>query len=413
MDAGSGLEWSGTLELDSAEALSEERTRVRILVAGSATSVERKIVRDAGLATTLFVLLALACGIEDVESANTHGPPPAVVETVLIEAEDVEDVLEFVGQLDSAHSVILKPEISGIVESVSFKEGTAVKKGDPLVRLKDAEQRARVREAEATRRLTKNQYDRARLLAERSAESTAGLERALAEYEIAGARLELAKIQLNRTVVRAPFDGVVGSRLVSPGERVSPGSDRDFGSDGGGGGGGPSGLVRIDSLDEMELIFTLPETVMAIARTGVKVQLRVSPFPGESFGGEIYFVDPRIDATSRRVLVKARVPNPEHKLRPGLFATLKVEISSRLGALMVPEDAVVYGRDGVFVWRIVDGEAVQVPVELGIRQPGRVELRSGVKAGERVVSAGTHKLRPGSAVRDLARHSDPGETDEP
>lgn len=368
--------------------------------------------RESGLAVTLAAMLALACGLEDVESAGSQGPPPAVVETVLIEPEDVRDLLEFVGQLDSAYSVILKPEISGVVASISFEEGTPVKKGEPLVRLRDAEQRARVREAEATLSLTRNQYDRARSLAKQRAESTAGLERARAEFEIAGARLDLAKIQLARTIIPAPFDGVVGARMVSPGERVSPGSDRgESGGDGGGGGGGPSGLVRVDSLDEMELIFTLPETVMAIARKGVKVELRVSPFPDETFGGTVYFVDPRIDAVSRRVLVKARVPNPEHKLRPGLFATLQVEISTREGALMVPEDAIVYGRDGVFVWRVVDNQASQVPVELGIRQPGRVELRAGVKAGDRVVSAGTHKLRAGSLVRDLAHHEDGAEAD--
>jgi membrane fusion protein (multidrug efflux system) len=368
--------------------------------------------KTSALALPLAALLALACGFEKAGSDDAHeGPPPAVVETISIAPEDVRDVLEFVGQLDSAYSVILKPELSGVVDSVSFEEGSPVKKGEPLVQLRDAEQRARVREAEATVSLTRNQYERARFLAKQSAESEAGLERARAEYEIAAAKLDLAKIQLARTVVRAPFDGVVGARMVSPGERVSPGSDRDSGGEGGGGGGGPSGLVRIDSLNEMELIFTLPETVMSIARKGAKVELKVSPFPDESFGGTVYFVDPRIDAVSRRVLVKARVPNPEHKLRPGLFATLKVEIASREGALMVPEDAVVYGRDGVFVWRIVDGQAVQTPVELGIRQPGRVELRAGINPGDRVVSAGTHKLREGSPVRDLARKEDAVEAD--
>jgi membrane fusion protein (multidrug efflux system) len=366
-------------------------------------------VRASSLRIVLVATLALACGYEDLAVVGANGPPPAVVETVLVEPEDVRDLLEFVGQLDSANSVILKPEISGVVDSISFEDGTPVKKGAPLIHLRDAEQRARVREAEATVRLTRNQYDRARSLAERSAESTAGLERALAEYEIAGARLELAKIQLDRTVVRAPFDGVVGSRMVSPGERVNPGFDRGPGSEGG---GRASGLVRIDSLDEMELIFTLPETVMGLARKGVKVEMRVSPFPGESFEAMVYFVDPRVDTISRRVLVKARVPNPEHKLRPGLFATLTVEVSSRIGALMVPEDAIVYGRDGVSVWRIVNEQAVKVPVELGIRQAGRVELRAGVNAGDRVVSAGTHKLRPGSAVRDVARLEDGAEADD-
>lgn len=361
--------------------------------------------RRSVLAVLFAALLAPACEVDpDPQSSDRQGPPPAVVETIAIQPEDVRDILSFVGQLDSAHSVILKPEISGVVASISFEEGKPVKKGAVLVQLKNAEQRARVRRAEATVSLTRNQYDRALTLAKQRAESKAGLEKAQAEYEIAAAQLDLAKIELDRTIIRAPFDGVVGARLVSPGERVSPGSDRDMSNDGGGGGGRASGLVRIDSLDEMELIFTLPETVMSLARKGVKVELGVSPFPGETFGGTVYFVDPRIDAVSRRVLVKARVPNPDHKLRPGLFATLEVEVATREGALMVPEDAIVYGRDGVFVWRIVDDQAVRVPVELGIRQPGRVELRAGVKPGDRVVSAGTHKIREGSEVRDVARH---------
>ena len=358
----------------------------------------------------LGALLAFACGCEEsaVAVAGDPGPPPEFVETVLIEPEDVQDLLEFVGQLDSVNSVVLKPEISGVVASISFEEGKSVEKGAPLIRLRDREQRARLREAEASVSLARSRYQRARKLAKQSAESEAGLERAEAEYEIAGARLELAKIQLDRTVVRAPFDGVVGARLVSPGERVSSGFDR--GPGGGGGGGEPSGLVRIDSLDEMELIFALPETVMAIAQIGVRVSVRVAPFPGERFEGVIYFVDPRVNTTSRRVLVKARVPNPEHKLRPGLFAKLVLEIANHKDALMVPEDVVVYGRDGTYIWRIDDDQAVRVPVELGIRQPGRVELRKGVRSGDRVVSAGTHKLRPGSIVRDISMSESNAET---
>lgn len=361
-------------------------------------------VRRCGKYAAMFAvggLIAIFFGCQDstTEDGDQSGPPPAFVETVLIEPEDVEDILEFVGQLDSAHSVVLKPEISGIVETILFVEGKSVEAGAPLVQLRDREQRARLREAEATVSLTRSRYQRARNLLEQNAESEAGVEGAKAEYEIARAHLDLAKIQLDRTLVRAPFEGVVGARMVSPGERVNPGSDRR-GS--GGGGGEASGLVRIDSLDEMELIFTLPEPVMALAREGVRVSVRVAPFPGETFGGVIYFVDPRVDATSRRVLVKAKVPNPERKLRPGLFAKLKLEISSRKDALMVPEEAVVYGRNGTFVWRIVDGLAVSVPVELGIRQPGRVELRTGVQAGDRVVSAGTHKLRAGSPVNDVS-----------
>jgi membrane fusion protein (multidrug efflux system) len=353
--------------------------------------------RSSVVTIGMIALMALACDRQKSTAAGQSGPPPPVVGIVTIAAEDVTEKVDFVGQLDSAHSVVLKPEISGVVESISFEEGKPVKQGTALVHLRNREQHARVREAQARVDLARNNHQRIRSLTERNAVSEADLESAHAELEIAEARLELAKIQLDRTVVRAPFDGVTGPRLVSPGERVRPG-----GEGGPSFGGEPSGLVRIDSLDEMELIFTLPETVMGLASIGVRVDVRVAPFPGETFEGIVYFVDPRIDATSRRVLVKAHIPNPERKLRPGLFANLDVEIESRKGALMVPEDAVVYGGEGTYVWRVVEDKAVRVPVELGIRQPGRVELRSGVRAGDRIITAGTHKVRPGSVVRDVA-----------
>ncbi len=350
-------------------------------------------------------ILALACERQDSTAVAAVGPPPPVVEIVVVVPEDVEDRVELVGQLDSADSVVLKPEISGVVASIEFEEGMPVERGAPLVYLRDREQRARLREAEATVALARSRYQRARTLAELNAESAAALDGAEAEYEIAKARLDLARLQLDRTVIRAPFDGVIGARLVSPGERVNPG-----GNGGPNGGGEGSGLARIDSLDEMELVFAVPETVMSLVRKGMTVALRVAPFPGETFAGHIYFVDPRVNTTSRRVLVKARIPNPDHKLRPGLFAKLDVQVDRRPGALMVPEDAVVYGRDGTFVWRVVDDLAELVPVEIGIRLPGRVELRSGVRAGDRIVSAGTHKVRPGSVVRDVAEREAEGET---
>jgi membrane fusion protein (multidrug efflux system) len=191
----------------------------------------------------------------------------------------------------------------------------------------------------------------------------------------------------------------MGARMVSVGERVSGSSMRGPGG-GGGGGGDSTGLARIDSLDPMELLFTLPETIMGLARTGVQVTLRVAPFPDETFVGEIYFIDPRINAANRRVLVKARVANPDHKLRPGMFAKLEALVAERPDALMVPEDSVMYAQEGTSVWR-VDGGGMpeRVAVELGIRQPGRVEITRGLRPGDRIVAAGAHKVSPGRAVR--------------
>jgi membrane fusion protein (multidrug efflux system) len=349
--------------------------------------------------------LGVACTDAESDAEQRGGQHPPTVEAVIVEPEHVRDVVEFVGQLDATYSVVLKPEVSGVIDSILFEEGAPVTAGDPLFRLRDAEQRARLREARAEVALARDVVDRTRALAKRKAESAAELNRAEAQYEIALARVELAQVELDRTVVRAPFDGVVGERLVSPGERVSPGGDR-----GPGGGGESTGLARIDSLDPLDLVFTIPEAIIAIVTNGVRVTLRVAPFPGEFFRGQVYFVAPRVNVANRRMLVKARIPNPEHKLRPGLFAKLDVVVAEREGALMLPEDAVVYAREGTFVWRLDrDDLAERLPIEIGIRQVGRVEIRKGIRPGDRIVASGTHKVVSGKAVRSVTRGAAPAE----
>jgi membrane fusion protein (multidrug efflux system) len=321
-----------------------------------------------------------------------------VVETLVVEPEPVEDVVDFVGQLETAESVVIKPEISGVVEEVAFEEGRPVAAGDPLVTLRDDEQRARLAEARAQRALAEDVYRRTRELADMNARSAAELERAKAEFEIAQARLELARIELKRTVIRAPFAGVMGAKLVAPGERVTPG-----GGDSGNGGGQATGLARIEALDRMELVFTVPETVVGLVEVGSPLELRVASWPGEVFHGEVFFLAPRINEANRRVLVKARVPNPDHKLLPGMFANLRAVVARKEAALMVPEDAVMFAQEGTAVWRIgPDGTAQRTPVALGIRREGRVEITEGLDPGDEVVVSGTHKViadRPVDAVR--------------
>lgn len=351
----------------------------------------------ASLALAAAWALATACGGTEADAHGGGGPPPPVVESLVIRPTPVEDVVELVGQLETAESVVIKPEIAGVVASVEFEEGRPVKAGEPLLRLRDAEQRARLAEARAQLALAADVYRRTKELAEMNARSAAELERARAEHDIAKARLELAHIELDRTVIRAPFDGVMGARLVSPGERVTPGGDR---------GGEATGLARIEALDHMELVFTVPETVVGLVRIGVPLELRVASWPDETFPGEVFFMAPRINEANRRVLVKAAVPNPEHKLLPGMFANLQVVVAEKDAALMVPEDAVMFAQQGPSVWRIgPGGKAERVPVGIGIRRGGRVEIVSGLAAGDEIVVSGTHKViadRPVEAVRVTA-----------
>jgi membrane fusion protein (multidrug efflux system) len=333
-------------------------------------------------------MLGAGCGTPAGSSPQQpSGPPPVAVEVVGVTRQTVADVVDLVGQLEAEESVLLKAETSGVIDGVEFQEGDEVAKGTVLYRLRDAEQRARLHEAEAQLTLAREDHARTKALAAQKTVSPSELDRATANLEAARARRDLAAVELERMTIRAPFDGVLGAREVSPGDRVN----RD------------TVLVRIDAIDRLRLLFTVPEIAVNSMRAGSTVEIAVAPYPDRRFPGEVYFVAPTLDPTNRRLLLKAWVPNPAHMLRPGLFANIRLEVARREDALVVPESAVAYDADGVFVWRVTPAHtAERVPVELGIRQAGAVELLSGVAAGDRVVSAGTHKLAPGAVVREAA-----------
>lgn len=343
--------------------------------------------RRATTALLLAALLGFGCEGGGARSAPA-GPPPASVEVVTVTPGPLDDVAEFTGALEAAESVLVRPEVSGIVATVEFREGERVKRGDLLFRLRGAEERARLAEARAALELAEREYERARTLKAGRVLSTEEIDRAEAELARARARLEVARVALERKEIRAPFDGVLGARLVSPGARVS-GVGRI-------GPGEGTGMVQIDAVDELKLVFSVPEVAIPAIRKGAPVEIEVAPYPGERFHGRITFVAPSLDPRSRRLLVKARVPNPDRRLRPGLSARVFLQIGRHEHALTVPSSAVVRDVAGAFVWRLLpDGTAERVPVEIGIRQPGRVEIVSGLAAGDRVVSVGTHKVAAG------------------
>jgi membrane fusion protein (multidrug efflux system) len=333
------------------------------------------------------LLLAAACDSPARSGTPPSGPPPAAVEIVAVRHEPISDVVDLVGQLDAEESVVLKSETAGIVDSIDFQDGDEVDAGHLLFRLRDGEQRAKLREAEAALTLAEDEFGRAKALAAQKTVSQSELDRATAEAEAARARRDMAQVALDRMSIRAPFDGVLGARLVSPGDRVSKNT----------------GLVRIDAVKRLRLSFSVPEMAVTAMRVGSPVEIAVGPWPGERFHGAVYFVAPTLDPANRRLLLKAWVPNPDRRLRPGLFANIRLEVAHRDAALVVPEAAVAYDAEGPFVWRVgADHTAERVAVELGVRRDGRVEVNGGLAVGDRIVSAGTHKVAPGVPLQEVA-----------
>jgi membrane fusion protein (multidrug efflux system) len=328
---------------------------------------------------------AAGCGGDDAGGPPSGGPPPPSVEVITLAIESFEQQADLLGELQADNSVVLNAEVPGVIESIGFEDGQTVKAGDELFRLRDGEQRARLREAEAELLLAQEDFKRTSTLASRNAAAAAQLDRARANLEMARARTDRRRVELDRTRIRAPFDGRTGARLVSPGARVKV----------------DDGLVRIDGIDPLSLVFTIPEGVLPLARMGARFEMEVAAFPERRFPGEIRFIAPSVDSATRRILIKGRVPNSDGALLPGMFARVQARLSEH-DAVLVPEDAIVTTSEGTYVWRLdAEDKAERVAVELGGREPGRVEIVSGVAAGDRVVTAGTHKVHAGAAVRPV------------
>lgn len=335
------------------------------------------------LATLGLCLTALGCGSGPGQAGAPGKPSPVSVEVVQVGFEELRDVATFSGALSAEHSVMLKAETEGVIEEVLFDEGQPVQEGAVLLRLKSEEQRARLQEAEANLELAREVHARAERLLKRAAASAASRDEAAASLGVAEARVQVARVALARTEIRAPFDGVLGMRLVDPGDRV----DED------------TPLVQIDAVDRLQVSFSIAEQGIIFARPGLPVSVRVAPYPGEVFPGEIFFVSPTLDPTTRRILAKAWVPNPDGRLRAGLFARVDVEVARRPNAILVPESAVTFDREGTYVWKVLGGPvATRVPIEVGLRKQGQVEVTLGLQPGDRIVSAGTHKVTEGGPL---------------
>ena len=340
------------------------------------------------LRMTLPSLLVLAAGcVSEADSHSMGGPPPVTVEMYTVAPETIRDIVDLVGALEAEESVVIRSETGGIIEKVEFEEGHEVQAKALLFRLRDAEERSRLNEAQARLVLAEEEFRRAAVLAGKNSLSQAELDRAKAQRQVAEAQRIRREVELNRTEIRAPFEGVLGARLVSPGDRIDP----------------DTALVRIDAVDRLRLIFSLPEIALALARVGMKMEVKVVPFPNEQFSGEVYFVAPSLEPRNRRLLIKAKVPNPDHRLRAGMFANIRVEIATKDNAVVVPEAAIAYDSDGAFVWRVgADNVAQRIAVKTGIRRDKRVEILEGISAGDRIVSGGTHKVIPGTALTEAA-----------
>ena len=320
-----------------------------------------------------------------------RGPPGGMqlpVEAVTIQPQPLVAGLQTVGSLRADESVIVRPEVAGRISRIHFVEGGRVAAGQPLFTLDGSLPQASLNEANANLENSRRSAARAGELSDQKLIARADYDRARAALAVDQARAASARTMLSKMTLRAPFSGQVGLREVSVGAFVNAGQD----------------LVTLVRLDPIEVEFSVPENALANLRNGQKVRVAVDAFPDDSFGGEVVAIDPVIDANSRSARLRARIANPDARLKPGQFAKLQIDTGSdRSDALLVPEQALMQDGQTRFVYTVVDGKAKKTVIVTGARVPGMLEVVQGLKPGDVVITAGQGKpmMHDGAAVAVL------------
>jgi multidrug efflux system membrane fusion protein len=318
-------------------------------------------------------------------------PPPTPVETAVAATEDMPRALETIGTMMAAHQVTIAPEIEGRVDKINFDSGQQVKAGDVLVQLDDSTQRADLATYQAQARLASANLARTKELASKQYSSKQSVDQLQSELDQAKAGIAKSQAIIDHMVVKAPFNGTLGIRVVNLGQYLAPGT----------------ALVTLTDLETLFVDFTLPEQNRSELSVEQPVEFRVDAFPDRVFRGEIFAIDPQVDPNMRAVKVRAALANTDHMLQPGMYARLSVILPPQSGVVTIPEPAVDYTVYGESVYRVKEAKdqegkttytVDQTFVTLGTRHDGKVAVLKGIAAGDRVVVGGQLKLHNGAAV---------------
>ena len=323
------------------------------------------------------------------------GRPPGV-EVARVETMRLTDDAQAVGSLRSRQGVIVRPEVSGRITQLNFRDGDRVRKGQLLVQLDDQLPLAQVQQAQAELSIAQANHRRNQDLVAQNFISQRSVDESSANLQVAQAKLALAQATAARLRILAPFDGMAGIRTVNVGDYLKDGAD----------------IVNIEDIAAIFVDFRLPERFQTKVQRGQRAIVDIDALPGRKFTAVVQAIDPLVDANGRSVGVRGCIDNRALQLRPGMFARVTAVFGERENARVIPEEAIVPQGGRQTVIKLVDGPdgdtriAQRVEVKVGIRRPGRVEITDGLQAGDMVVTAGQQRVqRDGMPVRviDMSR----------
>jgi membrane fusion protein (multidrug efflux system) len=326
-------------------------------------------------------------GYQAMGKAMSQPQPPAIIATAEATLDSWRPSLASVGGLSSAQGIQLTPEVSGLIKELFFESGQEIQQGQPLLRLDDEIDRAALQVLVADARLTELQFERAKELLPKKAMSKSDFDQTEAAVEAARARVAQQKAIIARKTVRAPFSGFLGIRQVDAGEYIEPGDH----------------IVSLQSLDPIYVDYALPERFLPSLAVGQEVEISVGAYPGDVFKGHLQAIEPDVEVATRMVALRARLANPDGRLKPGMFARVVNLLEGQTEAVTVPRTAISLNTYGDFLYLVTDDGkgglvATRQQVTTGEIRGGRIVVSSGLEAGQQVVRTGLVKLRDGQAI---------------
>ena len=344
----------------------------------------------------LLALVILLVGVKALQIGKMMSTPMVVpattVSSATVKEEDWAPVLSAVGSISAVQGAVVSSELGGVVSQIAFENGGTAKKGDLLLQLDASAEEALLRSAEAEAELARQDLDRTRGLASQKVLSKAELDAAESKFNRLNAVVDQMRSNIRKKTIIAPFDGQLGIRQVNVGQMINSGQQ----------------VVPLTSLDPVFADFALPQQHLGKLTPGLDVRVTTDALPGRVFNGKLTAINSMVDANTRNITLQATLENPDHVLRPGMFAKAEVTLPEKHKALVIPGSAVSYAPfgDSVFVIEKKKDEKTgkesqairQQFVRVGESRGDLVSVTEGLKAGEIVVSTGVFKLRNGMAV---------------
>ncbi len=303
------------------------------------------------------------------------------VSAEIVKPSLLEQSIKAAGTLLPSEEVDVTTEISGLVRTINFEEGTRVKKGDLLIRINDDELQAQREKAIHQKKLIKEKVERQKFLLEKEAVSRESFDQVQTDFLVIESEIRLLDTRIEKTYIKAPFDGTIGFRMVSPGSYLQPGAR----------------VARLVKSSPLRLEFSIPERHQSENLTGKNISFTVAGYNNE-FNANIYAIDPKVDAKTRSITLRATYLNNDFKLIPGMFANIRLIINKEENAIQIPSEAIIPQMDGERVFVYKNKKAQLINIVTGTRTEERVAVTNGLSAGDTLLTSGILQLRTGMPV---------------